>query len=240
MPDTGSWTVQSGALQVSASSLHGDAVAVYDLGDTTGLPSYFEVQASISVIKPTAGWKANSYIIFDYQSPTDFKFAGINISINKLVMGHRDATGWVVDEQVPFLAKADTYYNLLLAVNGLTASLMVDNNTVFTHTYAARVVEGYSYGLNWGFVGFGSDNSCGAMDNVVVQVLPPIVTYSNAEDFGDAQADLFTAGSAGSWAVQGGRFAGAPWDLRRWLTTSSRCPGSRTSSLRLTWTSPWS
>ena len=35
----------------------------------------------------TAGWNANAYIIFDYFSPTDFKYAGIDISTNKLVMG---------------------------------------------------------------------------------------------------------------------------------------------------------
>ena len=83
------------------------------------------------------GWKANAYIIFDYQDPTHFKFAGIDVSINKLVMGHRDASGWVVDEQTPFQAKPDTFYNMLLAVNGLTATLIVDNAAVFSHTYAA-------------------------------------------------------------------------------------------------------
>ena len=49
------------------------------------------MQASVSAIKPTGGWKANAYLIFDYQAQTDFKFAGIDVSTNKLVMGHRDA-----------------------------------------------------------------------------------------------------------------------------------------------------
>ena len=208
-PDTGTWTVQNGALQVSASSLHADAVAVYDIGDSDGLPSYFEVQASIRVIKPLAGWKANSYIIFDYESPTAFKFTGIDIASNKLVMGHRDASGWIVDKQAPFQAKPDAYYNMLLSVNGLTASLIVDNTTVFTQTYNARVVDGYSYGLNWGLVGFGSDNSQGAMDDVAVQVLPPQITFNNSEDFSDGVADLFTGAKTGTWAVQGGQFAGS-------------------------------
>ena len=49
------------------------------------------------VAKPTAGWKANAYVIFDYYGPYDFKFAGINVSTDKFEMGHRDATGWIVD-----------------------------------------------------------------------------------------------------------------------------------------------
>ena len=51
------------------------------------------------VQKPAAGWKANAYLIFDYFSPTDFKFAGLDASLNKAVLGHRTAAGWVVDAQ---------------------------------------------------------------------------------------------------------------------------------------------
>src|SRR5207249_2494122 len=58
--DSGSWAVSGGALQVAAGSLHGDAASVFEIGDR--LPSYYEVSASISVMKPTAGWKADSYI----------------------------------------------------------------------------------------------------------------------------------------------------------------------------------
>ena len=95
--DSGSWSAVNGTMQVAASSLHGDAVAVYQVGDA--LPGYYEVQATIQGFKPTSGWKANSYIIFDYQGETNFKFAGLDISNSKLVMGHRNATGWIVDEQ---------------------------------------------------------------------------------------------------------------------------------------------
>jgi hypothetical protein len=126
-PDSGVWKVASGALAVSAESLGSDAVSVYHVGDA--LPTYFEVQAAINVTKPTAGWKANSYVIFDYQSATDFKFAGLDVASNKMVMGHRDATGWHVDEQAVFTGgvKHSTTYNILVAVNGLTATLLVNN-----------------------------------------------------------------------------------------------------------------
>ena len=66
--DSGTWTVQGGALFTSATTPSGDAVAIYHVGEQ--LPSYYELQATISAVKPTAGWKANSYVIFDYHSPT--------------------------------------------------------------------------------------------------------------------------------------------------------------------------
>jgi len=209
--DTGSWTVSGGTMQVSADALHGDAVAVYQIGDA--LPSYYEVQATIQGFKPTAGWKANSYIIFDYQSETNFKFAGLDISNNKLVMGHRDESGWVMDQQASVKGgvKADTWYNLLVAVNGTTATLMVNNAQVFSHTYAPTVVDGWEYGLNWGLVGFGSDNARGAIDNIAVQVLPPEVTLNTREYFSDETNILFSGEvDGGSFVQADGAYVGTP------------------------------
>ena len=204
--DSGTWQASGGTLQVAATSLHGDAAAVFALPEY--LPWYFEVQASISVIKPIAGWNANAYIIFDYQGATSFKFAGIDASINKLVMGHRDETGWIVDRQTPFLAKWGTAYTMLLAVNGQTATLVVNNQAVFSYTYPVEIVDGYSYGLNYGFVGFGSNNSRGSFDNINVQVLPPQISYDHSVEFDDGSADILAGASTGTWAVEGGRLTG--------------------------------
>ncbi|MGZ4378037.1 MAG: FIMAH domain-containing protein, partial [Gaiellaceae bacterium] len=206
--DSGSWTASAGVLSVSAASLGKDAASVFALPDY--LPVFFEVQASISVTKPTGGWKGNAYIIFDYQSATAFKFTGIDVSTNKLVMGHRDATGWIVDKQTPFQAKSDTFYNMLLSVNGLTATLVVNNSAAFSQTYQARVVDGYSYGLNYGFVGFGSDDSRGNFDNLQVQVLPPQINFDTTENFTGTTPGLYTGASSGTWQLSGGRFIGTP------------------------------
>lgn len=206
--DSGTWTVQSGVLQVAADSQYGDAVAVYNHGEP--LPAYFEVQASLQTIKPTGGWKANSYIIFDYNSRTDFKFAGIDVSINKLQIGHRDGSGWHVDKSTNVSVKPDKFYNALLSINGLNATIILDNNQTLTHTFTPRVVDGWSYGLNWGLVGMGSDNSRGAYDNIRIQVLPPEITFESLEDFADGVADRFTGEAIGAWAVSGGRYTAAP------------------------------
>jgi len=210
--DSGAWTSSGGVLQVQAASIGGDAVSVFHVGDA--LPGYFEIQASVMAIKPTGGWNANSYVIFDYQGEEDFKFAGIDVSTNKLVMGHRDASGWHVDKQAPVQGgvKVDKYYNVLLAVNGVNVTLLVDNKLLFTHTYQPRIVDGVAFGLNWGMVGVGSNNSRGAFDNIRVQILPPQVTLDRLEDFNDGVADFFTGGTTGAWSVSGGRYGVTPGD----------------------------
>ena len=78
--DSGLYTATGGALQVSAANTSSDAAAVWYTDQY--LPVFYEISASIQAIKPTGGWKANAYIIFDYFSATDFKFAGVDVSTN--------------------------------------------------------------------------------------------------------------------------------------------------------------
>ncbi len=209
--DSGSFTVANGALQVAAQSLGKDAAAVFYVDQA--LPSYYEVLASLSVQKPNGGWKANAYIIFDYYSPTDFKFAGIDVSLNRFVMGHRNTQGWILDAFTPTQVKPDIYYNLLLAVNGTTATLSLDNARLFSYTYGPRMVDGYACNLNTGMVGVGSDNSRGVFDNITVQRLAPQVTFQDTEDFLTTMG-LFTP-TSGSWQLSSGRYAAAPVEADR-------------------------
>ena len=211
--DSGTWAVSGGALQVASTSRQADAVAVYQIGEA--LPSYFEVVGTIKVVKPTAGWNANSYVVFDYQDANNFKFAGLNVSTNKLEMGIRTAAGWQVLKQASFPTslRSDVWYNVMLSVNGLTATLTVDNTNAFSHTFAATVLDGWSYGLNWGLVGLGSNKSRGEMDNISVQVVPPALTVSRTDDFTTGTGPMVGAAAdarTGTWAAVAGRFSGTP------------------------------
>ena len=132
-------------------------------------------------------------------------------------MGQRTATGWQVLKQASFPSsiKNDTWYNVMLSINGLTATLIVDNTNVFSYTFNATVVDGWSYGLNWGLVGFGGNKSRGAMDNITVQVVPPTSTVSKTDDFTTGLGVMETAvaaSSTGTWAASSplGRLNGAP------------------------------
>ncbi len=197
----------------SALQIGGDAVAVMYVNHW--LPSYFELRATLNGGKPTGGLKSNAYFIFDYQSPEDFKFAGINISNNKLEMGYRDASGWHVVAQANAQLRDDTDYDVLAAINGTVVTILLQNssggpgqgnNISFTYAFPARVDEdGNSYGLNRGMVGLGADNSIARIDNVFVQVLPAEITYERTEDFTDGSVGPFQVLS-GDGQVVGDRY----------------------------------
>ena len=203
--DSGQLTIQNGRLSVASTSEDDDAAAVFHLEDA--LPGYYEIRATINASKPLAGAKSNTYLIYDYQGKEDFKFAGINVSTDKIQIGHRDASGWVVDAQANAQLKPDQDYQVLLAINGVNATLVVDGQHVFSHSFPARVVDGMSFGLNTGMVGLGADNATANLDNVFVQVLPPEITMEETETFDAAPAPRFVSES-GAWRIDNSRLEG--------------------------------
>ncbi|NIQ03506.1 MAG: hypothetical protein GWM98_26665, partial [Nitrospinaceae bacterium] len=202
--DSGTWTVSSGEFQVAPETLGEDAVSVFHVDEY--LPTYFELRATVNGGKPTAGLKSNAYLIFDYQSESNFKFAGVNISTDKLEIGYRDADGWQVVEQTPAKLKPETDYDLLLALNGTNATLVVDNKDVLMYTFDPRVdADGWMYGLNEGMVGIGANNSTASIDDVIVQVLPPEITFQQTDDFSGSGV-LFGGETIGAWQIVGSRY----------------------------------
>jgi Ca2+-binding RTX toxin-like protein len=214
LSDSGAFGVENGTLNVTATSTGGDAVAVYYIDQY--LPIYYEIHAQVNLTKPTGGWKANAYVIFDYFAPDDFKFAGIDQSTNKLVIGRRTASGWNVDVQASVQGgvKYNTWYTMLVAVNGTTVTVQLDGKTAFTYTFAARMLDGVAVGLNKGMVGLGSDHARGMFDNISVEVLPPSITLDVTEEFtgGPGIAGNVVGGTwtASSGALTGSAAAAAP------------------------------
>ncbi|MHC1764378.1 MAG: hypothetical protein AB9869_08735 [Verrucomicrobiia bacterium] len=209
VPDVGTWTVKSGRYEVAPSVAGGDAVSVFYVD--TFVPSYFEILATVNAVKPTGGASSNAYIVFDYQSPADFKFAGINVSTNKLEIGHRTAQGWVVDKQGVFQGsiKSGTDYNLFLAINGTAVTLQVNNKVTLSHTFALRTdAYGMAHALNDGLVGLGAHNSSAQIDNVAVQRIPPLTTFNETVDFSTGPTSLLETPMSGDWSATGGRYIG--------------------------------
>jgi hypothetical protein len=207
--DVGTWTVTGGRYQVAPTVAGGDAVSVFYVDNY--IPRYFEMLATINAVKPTGGTNANAYLVFDYRSPTDFKFAGINVSTNKLEVGHRNTQGWIVDKQAAFPGqiKSGTDYNMFLSVNGTAVTLIVNNQVSMSHTFAPRVdVYGLTHSINEGMVGLGANNAKSRIDNAVVQRIPPVATLNQTVDFSSGPTSLFQTPLSGTWNTTNGRYDG--------------------------------
>jgi Ca2+-binding RTX toxin-like protein len=214
----GTGVVVGNYYQSTPAASGGDAISLFNTADTV-IPVYFEMQASINAVKATGGNKANAFLIFDWQSNTDFKFAGIDISTNKLEVGHRTASGWVVDNWTNVQVKADTDYVIMLKANGSTATAIIGTSSV-SFTFAPRVVTGEAgikHLLNEGIVGIGGMAASARITNVIVQKAPEPITVDITADFSSTSpaSNLFknTTAPTGTW-VSGSdnRFAGTTTD----------------------------
>jgi hypothetical protein len=97
-PDTGTWMLSNNRYLGAPEFLGEEAISLHHLDKVQ--PSYMEILATINANKDKAGLDSNAYIIFDYKSPFDFKFAGIDVGRDKLQIGHRTADGWIIDIQL--------------------------------------------------------------------------------------------------------------------------------------------
>jgi hypothetical protein len=105
--------------------------------------------------------------------------------------------------------KPGTFYNMVVAVNGTNVTVLVDNTTFFSHTFAPRVdPDGWVYGINAGMIGFGSDNSRGVYDNIAIKVLPPAITLEGTEEFPNTDGIVDFAPATGAWDGSGVRYTG--------------------------------
>ncbi|MFO7963509.1 MAG: Calx-beta domain-containing protein [Desulfobacterales bacterium] len=194
-PEIGTWLLVNGTYQAAPEVLGEDAISIYHLDDIQ--PPYMEILAGMSVNKGTGGLKANAYIIFDYQDPMNFKFAGIDTGLDKIQIGHRtELEGWVVDTQVNMRLQEKTFYDLTLVMYGTVATVWVDQSVSATFDFGNA--------LNDGLIGLGTSNAKATFDNFQVQKLPPTITF----EYGVAEKPFDTA--LGTWELSDGRYTGSP------------------------------
>ena len=209
LADSGVFSATGGKLSVTAASTSGDAAAVYYIDQY--LPIYYEIHAQVYLTKPTGGWKANAYVIFDYFAPTDFKFAGVDQSTNKLVMGRRTTAGLDRRRAGFRLRRGEVQQVVHDARGGERHDRHASSSTASppSPTPSRRGWwTAWPYGLNKGFVGVGSNQSRGSFDNISVKVLPPAITLDVTETF-DSGAGLVSDVRSGTWTASEGKLTGS-------------------------------
>lgn len=199
---TGSWSTSSGRYQAVPA---GDALSTLRIDGP--LPTQLDLRATVNAALETGSLYSNALIIFDYQSSTDFKFAGAYARSDKWVIGHRTGTSWITDRSVNESVQASVDYALQLVIDSdQNVRLLVDGVEKVSHSYTGSLTDGA--------VGLGTWNAIAQFDDVRVQAYvppppPPSGSVPLIEDFADGVADFFEVHD-GAWQVDGGRYEAMP------------------------------
>ncbi len=191
-PQSGPWTVSGGLYVVDPTVSNGDNANVATLRLAGDLPQNFDI---LTTLRADEGrieifgmlfrdFLTNGFVVFDYVSPTSFKFAGADMDQNLWIIGRRDAAGWHIDASFGQTLDAGINYAVTLRIrHGKSVSLLAGGVEKVSYTYGQSVTAGK--------VGFGSRNSTTRFDNVVVQEVwnstPGPLPLS--ENFDDGVAD---------------------------------------------------
>ncbi len=156
---SGTWAVQAGRYSVAPDAGQ-DGVSTLRIAEP--LPMEFEIEATINADGVSTNRLSNAFVIFDYQGPLDFKFAGAYVGSNRWLMGRRTSAGWLEDVRLSETINANTDYRLKVAIaNGNQVTLLVNGVTKLTRQFADLV--------NDGDLGVGTRNAFARFDDVVVK-----------------------------------------------------------------------
>jgi hypothetical protein len=154
--------LRSGAAIVDQGRYHvtpspgGDGISTVLLAEP--LPADFEAEVVFNADPAAPGRATNSFFIFDYQSPTNFKFAGAYVGIDEWLIGHRDAFGWVTDSFASAPIDTNTDYTMLVEVSqGGLVKLYAGGVLQVSRQYADDPTDGAT--------GIGTKNAIARFDN---------------------------------------------------------------------------
>ncbi|MCY2987312.1 MAG: hypothetical protein NTY19_05530 [Planctomycetota bacterium] len=133
------------AVQVHA----GDQNVIRVLQTDAPLPANTEFRVTFNP-RSTEQWSgANALMVFDYKSPTDFKYAGAFVSINRWAIGRMTERGYTIDKTVPGEFQSGSDYHLALRIEGETVSLTADGIAKLSHTFPEPLPKGRLGLLSW-------------------------------------------------------------------------------------------
>ncbi len=195
---SGTWSVSGGRYAVTPYAAGQDAVSLARVSGAW--PSAVQLNVTMNATAASGGFYSNGFVVFDYQSPTNFKFAGAYVGNQQWVIGHRDATGWEVDASAGDASiAAGTDFNLQLMLQGTQAALLVNGSGKVAFTYSSAFT---------GATGLGTENSVTQFGGFMLQQVAG-ATLPYSENFSDGQAHYFVA-QEGGWSVSNSHYVSTP------------------------------
>jgi hypothetical protein len=169
----GTWDTSTGEYSVLP-TVGQDAISTLLIDDP--LPTELELQTTINADPGTSNFLSNAFVIFDYQGPTDFKFAGSYVGANKWLIGHRTASDWVLKNSALATVNTLTDYDLRVVIeNDSYVTLYANGVQQVTHSFSGSLTDGE--------VGLGTRNAISRFDDLLVVAYVEVQIQAQAPSF---------------------------------------------------------
>ena len=200
--------VQAGLAGVSDGQYHvtpfsdDDGVSTLEL--STALPLDVAWSGMFNADGASSGRLSNAFLIFDYVSSTNFKFAGAFVGINQWVIGHRNANDWTTDVYLDASIDALTDYQLQIILESSGDATLSVNGV-------RQLSYGFNESLTDGTLGLGTKNALARFDDLAAAQYVPLATTTlpYTEDFSDGTADFMDV-QLGDWTVDSQQYNVVP------------------------------
>ncbi|QDU78366.1 FG-GAP repeat protein [Polystyrenella longa] len=197
-----SWSIQSSDdevfLQVDASEYKG--LRIGHLNFDRPMPNSYEMSAFVTSMGGPNRW-LDGFLIFDYQSPTNFKYAGMFTGVNQWVIGHYQGNWTNRLAQVDL----DDVGNQIYASKAYTLHVTVDDNDVELRVDGIPTLSAtFASGITNGTVGVAAQNAVTRFDNLHIDLDVPQgkeLPLPYSDDFNDGAAQDFYYNLPGAWGI---------------------------------------
>ncbi len=194
-PVLGNWSVIDGRYHVVPVGTDDTISVLEEFAPVTKL------DISVTVNVPSESeFKRNAAIIFDYHSPTQFKFASMHFGNYRWKLGQRDEDGWhfLEDEITIPLLQAGTDTHVKVEIRDQIVRVLYDGQLTISH--------GYDTPFSGGLVGLGSKNGQATFENLAVR---PFLDSEDLE-FVELHNTTQTAIPLEGWRLSGAMELGLP------------------------------
>ncbi|MEZ6045246.1 MAG: FG-GAP-like repeat-containing protein [Planctomycetaceae bacterium] len=187
---------ENGNTKLEATSWNYPGLNTAIVGTTGTLPEQFDVAVQMKA-RYEPGYWTDGFLVFDYQSEDNFKYAGMLAGQNQWVIGHYQGHWGNRVAQVDWddtgrSINPGTTYNVLARINGDEVELVVNGESVVTGTFGANV--------NNGRAGFAAYNGATQFDNFMLATeVGAMLTYH--ENFDDGTADDLVPLNPSLWSI---------------------------------------
>ena len=192
-PARGNWFINNARRYRGEADVGSDAVSVIQLADP--LPGRFAISTTLRGKNAPSGL-SNAAVVFDYESPSRFKFAGAFFDSGDWQIGQVNGGNWKTLAAAPDTIAINADYDVEVVISNDRATLSVGGTEKVSHTFGQP--------LSGGQAGLGAHDAIAVFDDLSIAAMAAVPTQFDFGTRSSAVEDGFRRATGVTYAAAAG------------------------------------